>query len=114
MADKKNKTQVELQRVKIAGVVTTHEESSDNASFRHTSVSTVPMAICGENKKRNAITIRNLSGDTVWIGDRHVLAGINGNGFPLFQNDVINLDKNTGEIFGVTAANTSTLAIIEE
>jgi hypothetical protein len=102
------------QPVKVVNVVTTNEKRSMMASFRHTTVTTVPSPICGENTERNSIIIKNLDTDVVWIGDRQVSTGNTGNGYPLVKNESITIDKTIGEIYAVTAANSSVIAIIEE
>jgi hypothetical protein len=102
------------QPVKVVNVVTTNEKRAMMASFRHTTVTTVPAPICGENVERNSIIIKNLDTDVVWIGDRQVTVGNTGNGYPLVKNEVITIDKTIGEIYAVTAANSSVIAIIEE
>jgi hypothetical protein len=106
--------QIEPHPVRIVGFVNTKTANALAASFRHTTISTNLSAICGENKQRSSIIIKNLSVDTVWIGDRHLVPGIMGAGYPLCTRESIRVTDNIGEIFAATEANSSLISIIEE
>lgn len=105
---------VDVVKIKFPDLVKTKEIKSDGFAVRHHVTSTVAEKVVGENKDRNSVMLRNLSADTVYIGTYGVIAGINGNGFPINQNEVVVLTSTIGEIYAINEANTSVLAIIEE
>lgn len=112
MADAASK--VDLVKIKFPDVMKTKEVKSNSFAVRHSSVGTAAVKIIGEQLDRNSVIIRNLSADNVWIGTYGVIAGTNGNGFPLRQWESVTLTYTIGEIYAITEANTSVVAIIEE
>lgn len=101
--DEKNPPLVSLKTAIGLGIV-----------HNHVYVNTNVTPIVGENPKRNSVFIRNLSQEIVWVGESGVRAGLDGNGFPIKEDEILMLDRSYGPIFGVTEANTAVLAVMEE
>lgn len=113
MADKEPK-KVDVVKVKFPDIVRTQDIKKRGRVWRHSLVTTTNNPVCGENVDIESTTIRNLSAETVWIGDRLAAPGLNGNAFPLKEDDIIVIDKSYGEIYAATENGTAVLAILEE
>lgn len=105
---------VDLVKIKFPDIITVKLLKKRGRTWRHSLVNTVNNVVCGENNEVESTLIKNLSAETVWLGDRETEAGINGNGFPLTTNDTIVIDRSFGEVFAIVENGTAVLAIMEE
>lgn len=80
----------------------------------HVQVQTVVTPIIGENPNRKSLIIRNITPEVIWVGESGVSAGLNGNGFPLKEDNTIILDNSFGAVYAIVENNTGVVAIIEE
>lgn len=112
--EKKEPRKIERNIFKLPDTIFTRDKKKRGRVFRHAYVTTVAQVICAENIDVDSTLIRNIKATTVWIGNSDLVPGENGNGYPVFQNEVLTIDKSYGEVFAATEEETSVLAIMEE
>lgn len=105
---------VDLVKIKFPDVLVTKDLKKQGRTWRHSLVTTQISVVCGESPLVESVMIKNLSAETVWLGDRGTTSGINGNGWPLTTNDSIVLDRSYGEVYAVVENGTAVLAVMEE
>ena len=114
MAELNTAIKTDLVKIKFPDVIKTKEIKKHGRTWRHSLVTTLIAVACGENKDIESTMIKNLSAETVWLGDRNTVAGTNGNGWPLTTNDTMIIDKSYGEVYAIVENNIAVLAIMEE
>jgi len=95
--------------------IITSEKKATQAQIKTISIGTMPTLIAASNSKRLSISIVNLGAGTVYLGDDKNITEINGSqpGFSLPTNGAVYDDKFVGDIYGVSAAGSNTVAVWE-